>query len=96
MMTSEVILLYPGRDTKDIAEARELIVEMEIKQIERAAFLSQFFFRNIQQLQLKCGDHLILIELRTTIFTIHLKINSDVQICVCEMFVIFFPKLHFS
>lgn len=65
MMTSEVILLYPGRDTKDIAEARELIVEMEIKQIERAAFLSQFFFRNIQQLQLKCGDYLILIELRT-------------------------------
>jgi hypothetical protein len=65
MMTREVILLYPGRDTKDISKERELMFEMEIKEIERVAFLSQFFFRNIQQLQLKYGDHVILIELRT-------------------------------
>jgi len=65
LMTREVILLYPERDAKDISKERELMVEMEIKEIERAVFLSQFFFRNIQQLQLKYGDHVILIELRT-------------------------------
>ena len=63
LMTQEVIFLYSGGNSEDILKERELVLEMRISEIKRAALLSSVF-RNTQ-LHLKYEDHVIVIELRT-------------------------------
>jgi hypothetical protein len=62
LMTREVILLYSGGNSEDILKEREIIFEIQISEIKRAALLSPVF-RNTQ-LQLKYQDHVIVIQLR--------------------------------
>jgi hypothetical protein len=63
LMTREVILIYSGGNSEDILKDREIMLEMRISEIKRAALLSPVF-RNTQ-LQLKHEDHVFVIELRT-------------------------------
>jgi hypothetical protein len=63
LMTREVILLYSGGNSEDILKEREIMHEIRIIEIKRAALLSPVF-RNTQ-LQLKHEDHVFVIELRT-------------------------------
>jgi hypothetical protein len=63
VMTQEVIFLYSGGNSEDILKEREIVLEMRISEIKRAALLSPVF-RNTQ-LHLKYEDHVSVIELRT-------------------------------
>jgi hypothetical protein len=63
LMTREVILLYSGGNSEDILKEREIMLEMRIGEIKRAALVSPVF-RNTQ-LHLKYEDHVMVIEFIT-------------------------------